>query len=319
MSEAAPFTAGARDHYDRVCPTERRTDQTPGTTPMKPAFSTVACPDWTLDEVIPFAAEAGYLGVELRTFGHTASDLACEPCLTGSEKIRELLADEGVAAAAIATSIRYDEPVFPPIIGRVIGDFEKPVRETKMAVAQAASIECPFVRVFGFELINESRKSGMRRILQRLDLAATTARNTGVRLLLENGGSFPTAADILELIDRVGSPLIAAAYSPAVAAMAGEDPARGVGLLGDTLASVKLIDMAGGKPTPLGEGEMGVEMFVRTLADAGYEGWLVYEHDRLWWPDLGDPSSILKDAAEKLYHWAGRPMSEIESRKFAVV
>lgn len=285
---------------------------------MKPAFSTVACPDWTLDEVIPFAARAGYLGVELRSFGHTASDLACEPCLTGSEKIRELLADEGVGAAAIATSIRYDQPVFPPVIGRVIGDFEKPVRETKFAVAEAAAIECPFVRVFAFELVDESRKSGIRRIVQRLDLAARTARHTGVRLLLENGGSFPLASDLVELIDRVGSPLICAAYSPAVAAMAGENPIEGVRLLGASLASVKLRDMAGDRPTRLGEGELGVESFVRGLGETGYEGWLVYEHDRLWWRDLPDPTQTLTDAAGKLYRWAGRPMGEIESRKFAV-
>ncbi|HHN77487.1 MAG TPA: sugar phosphate isomerase/epimerase [Phycisphaerales bacterium] len=286
---------------------------------MKPAFSTVACPDWTLDRVIPFAAEAGYLGVELRTFGHNASDLACEPCLTSSEKIREMLIDEGVDAAALATSIRYDQPVFPPVIGRLVGDFEKPVRETKMMVAEAASIECPFVRVFAFEVEGESRKNAMRRIVQRLELAAATARNTGVRLLLENGGSFPTAADVLELIDRVGSPLIAAGYAPAVAAMAGEDPVEGLGLLEGVLESVRLYDLASGRPCPLGEGELGAEAFVRSLADTGFEGWVVYEHDRLWWKDLPDPAETLRDAAEKMFRWSGRPMGELEARKYAVV
>lgn len=285
---------------------------------MKPAFSTVACPDWTIDEVIPFASRAGYLGVEFRSFGPAASDLACEPFLTGHEKTRGLLAEHGVEAAAIATSIRYDQPVFPPVLGRVFGDFERPVRDTRAAVLEAGAIECPFVRVFAFELVGESRKSGTRRIIQRLDLAARTARHTGVRLLLENGGSFPTAADVMNLIDRVGSPFIAAAYSPAVAAMAGEDPGEGVRLLGPVLGSVKLRDMAGGRPAPLGEGELGVESFVRSLADSGYAGWAVYEHDRLWWPDLPDPSDTLTDAARKLFRWSGRPMSEVESRKFAM-
>jgi len=294
---------------------------------MKPAFSTVALPDRTLDQIIPLASDLGYMGVEMRTFGHDsrgrARDLACEPCMTGSGKLRGLLHDHGVEAAGLATSIRYDQPVFPPVIGRVFGDFERAVRDTKAAVMTAAAIGCPFVRVFAFELEHESRASGLRRIMQRLDLAARTARHTGVRLLLENGGSFPTAADIADILDRLGSPFACAAYSPAVAAMAGEDPAEGVRLLGSRLESVKLRDMAGGTPAPLGEGEAdygagGAEGFVRRLAERGYDGWLVYEHDRLWWPGLGDPTELLRDAAEKIYHWMGGPKGEIERRKFAV-
>lgn len=294
---------------------------------MKPAFSTIACPDWTIDRIIPLAAELGYMGVEMRTFGpHAgtpASDIACEPFLTGTDKIRELCDEHGVEPACIATSIRYDAPVFPPVIGRVIGDFERPVRETKRAVQLAASVASPFVRVFAFELEHESRSSGMRRILQRLDLAASTARHTGTRLLIENGGSFPTAADLLEIINRLASPFVAAAYSPAVASMAGEDPAEGVRLLGASLGSVKLRDVAQGKPAPLGEGEAdfgrgGAEGFVKMLAQRRFDGWAVYEHDRLWWPDLGDPTEPLRDAAEKIYRWMGGHRSEIESRKFVV-
>lgn len=306
---------------------------------MKPAFSTIACPDWTLDRIIPFAEDAGYAGVEFRSFGQTGggqtgSDLACEPCFTGVGKLRGLLDHSGVEPACLATSIRYDAPIFPPVIGRVIGDFEAPVRETKRAVATAAGIECPFVRVFGFELENESRASGLRRIVQRLGLAVATARHTGVRLLLENGGSFPTGADLREIIDRIGSPFLAAAYNPAVAASAGEDPLEGVATLRGVLESVKLRDIVlgdreTGKPgasARLGEGGLdlggiGFEGFVRGLAETGYEGWVTFEYDRLWWPGTqndDEVEAILRDAAAKIYRWAGRPLSAVESRKFAV-
>lgn len=303
---------------------------------MKPAFSTIATPDWTLDRIVPLAREAGYAGVELRTFGQTGggqsgSDLACEPCYTSAGKLHELFEHCGVEPACLATSIRYDHAVFPPVIGHAITDTEKSVRETKRAVATAASLECPFVRVFAFELENESRVNGLRRILSRLSLAATTARHTGVRLLLENGGSFPTAADIAEIIGRVGSPYLAAAYNPAVASASGEDPVEGVRTLGPLLESVKVRDMIvgdretgrAGEPAPLGEGDLnlgglGIEGFVRHLAGTGYEGWITYEHDRLWWPGLGDPEELIRDAAAKLYRWSGAPMSDLESRKFAM-
>ena len=303
---------------------------------MKPAFSTIACPDWTLDRIVPLARELGYAGIELRSFGQTGagqsgSDLACEPCYTSARKLREMFDHEGIEPACIATSIRYDQIVFPPVIGRVIGDFERPVRETKRAVATAAAIECPFVRVFGFELEHESRSAGLPRILQRLELAATTARHTGTRLMLENGGSFPTATDLREILDRLASPWITAAYNPAVAAAAGEDPVEGVRTLANSLVSVKLRDLkvgdreTGTPPalTKLGEGDLdlgglGIERFVRTLADSGYEGWITYEHDRLFAGADHDPTEFLRDAAAKLYRWSGAPMSEIETRKFAV-
>ena len=304
---------------------------------MKPAFSTIACPDWTLDRIVPLARELGYAGIELRSFGQTGggqsgSDLACEPCYTSARKLREMFEHEGIEPSCIATSIRYDQIVFPPIIGRVIGDFERPVRDTKRAVATAASLECPFVRVFGFELEHESRSSGLPRILQRLELAATTARHTGVRLLIENGGSFPTAADLREIIDRIGTRNIAAAYNPAVAVAAEEDPVEGVRLLAGDLATVKLRDLkVGDRETgspataaPLGEGDLdlgglGVEGFVRHLASVGYDGWITYEHDRLFTEGAGDPTEMLRDAAAKLYRWSGAPMSDRESRKFAMV
>ncbi|MEM0983404.1 MAG: TIM barrel protein [Planctomycetota bacterium] len=285
---------------------------------MKTAFSTVACPDWTLAEVADFAAETGFDGVELRTFGHNDTTMLCEPCLTGQKKVRDLFEDAGVEPAALATSIRYDAPVFPPIAGRIIGDFNKPVRETKNMVEVATSIEAPYVRVFAFELPKgESRKSGLRRIMERIDLALTTARHTGTRLLLENGGSFPLAEDLAEIIERANNPLIAAAYSPAVAYMAGEDPAQGVKLLGRSLASIKLRDRRDGTPVALGSGEIPNEAAVRAAAERGYDGWLTIEWDRIWMPMLESPREVLPKSLATLYAWTGREQTERERRKFA--
>ena len=286
---------------------------------MHTAFSTIACPDWTLDRAVAFAAEAGFDGLELRTFGHHGSPLLCEPCLTGPTKIRDLFEDEGVRPAALATSIRYDAPVVPPILGRVFGDFEKPVRQTKQMVEVATSIEAPYVRVFPFELPEgESRRSGVRRIVERLTLAATTARHTGVRLLLENGGSFPLAEDLVELIDRVGGPLVAAAYCPAVAHAAGEDPVAGVRVLGSRLESVKLRDCDGPTPVPLGAGSIPNRPVVEELERLGYEGWCTIEWDRLWLPKLDPPEHVLERSLAAFYSWITPPdLSERERRKFA--
>lgn len=274
---------------------------------MKLAFSTVACPDWTLDRVASFAEQAGYQGVELRTFGSGSTQFACDPALTEPEKVRRLFAPTGCDVACIATSARFDDALSPPIIGHILDGTPKGVVDTGWAVELAARLEAPLVRVFGYQIpASESRPSGIARIVDRLELAVATARNTGVRLAIENGGSFPTAASLSELLDRVSSPLLGAAYSPIIAAQAGEDAAGGINVLGDRLFSVKLKDYAHGKPQELGKGDANAEATVHALGKVGFTGWAVYEFDRAWLGTSVDPSEVLTRSARTYFQWIGK-------------
>lgn len=283
---------------------------------MKPAFSTVACPDWTLDRIAQHAEAWGYLGCELRTFGYGSTHFACDPALTSPQKVRLMLERAGLELVSLATSIRYDEPITPPIIGNLF-DHEESVRESKSAIDLALRLEVPFVRVFGFEVVgSEKRASAMVRIASRLAKACDYARNSGVKLMLENGGSFSTAAQLAELMDLVNSPLLVAAYSVPVAAAAGEDPALGVNVLGDRLACLKVRDFDRGRPCPLGDGQVPNRAAVEALGRAGFPGWLVYEYDRAWVDPakVEDPDAVLAASARRLFEWiapfrspAGRP------------
>lgn len=283
---------------------------------MKLAFSTVATPDWTFDRVLDLAARVDVDGVEFRTFGDESAHFTPDPCLSSFPKIRGMLTDAGIEPACLATSIAYDAPVWPPVVGRLLGNFELAVAHTKRMIEVATQLECPLVRVFGYEFPGrESRRSGMRRVVERLQLAAACARNTGVRLVIENGGSFPMAEDLAEIIDRTGSPLVAAAYSPAVAQAVGEDPINGIDLLGRRLASVKLKDFDGTTPVPVGHGEMRCRDTVEHLGSGGYGGWVVIEWDRMWLAGLAEPEQVLPQAVVDVSGWyygaaqrlAGRP------------
>ncbi len=284
---------------------------------MKPAFSTVACPDWTLEKIAAVAGEIGALGVELRTFGDGSTQIACDPFLTAPSKTSALFDERGVEICGLATSVRFDRPVEPPLIGLVISDNDRPIRETKSAVKLAEQINARFVRVFAFELHGaESRKRGLDRIVDRLELAVATARNTEVRVLIENGGSFGTATDLAEIIDRVNSPILQAAYSIPVAIASGEDPINGVNALGDRLASVKLKALDHGVPCALGEGDASLASAQREtitrLAGMGHHGYAVFEHDRAWLAanadadhPLPETEAVLASSIRTLYDWIG--------------
>lgn len=276
---------------------------------LKPAFSTVACPDWTLDRVPGAARQFGFEAVELRTFGGggpAAGELACDPALTDEAKTRSMFQQHGVEILSLATSARFDEPVLPPVIGAVIADTERPVREANRAVDLAIGLGCPVVRVFGFEIpARERRVSGLTRIADRLRMVLDHARTSGVKLAVENGGSFPRAVDLLEILDAVQHPLLGACYALDQGHAAGETPGDAVRALGDRLLLARLKDWKAGRPAPLGEGELPCREFVETLAGAGFDGALVYEWPRMWVRDLEAAEEALPRAARTLYSWLG--------------
>ncbi|MFT5423749.1 MAG: sugar phosphate isomerase/epimerase [Phycisphaerales bacterium] len=273
---------------------------------MKVAFSTIACPEWTLPRTIELAARLGYSGLELRTFGTGATELPGDPMLTAPGKVRRLCADAGIEPLSLASSISYDEPIFPPVVGRLRGDLEKSVAQTKSHVEFATKAGIGFVRVFGFETQpNEPMNHALRRILERLDLAVRTARHTGVRLVMESGGSFTKAEHLLRLVESASSADLVAAYSVANAWGSGENPVEGIATLGNELAVVKLSDLRNGTPKPLGEGDVPVAQTVRALAARGFDGTLVYELPRLWMHREIEPEAMIQTAIERIYIWWG--------------
>lgn len=272
---------------------------------IKACFSTVACHDWTLDRVIELASQWGACGIELRTSGTGANQFACDPVLTSEVKIRAMHARAGVEPVCLATPIRFDEPVRPPVIGRVFGDYEASANEAKCAIDLAGRFGCPFVRVFGFEIQSgEKRTRALDRIISRLNIAIDHARNTGVRLVIENGGSFQTAAQISEIIDCASSPLLGASYSMAVAFGAGEDPQAGVNVLGDRLWVAKVKDSSHGRPVGLGDGDLPCEDFVRALSESGFVGPVVFEWDRAWIAGLEEAGEVVPAALERITQWS---------------
>lgn len=274
---------------------------------MKPAFSTVACPQWTFPRLFEHLERWGFMGCELRTFGYGSTQFACDPALTDAAKLRAAFDKAGVSICSLATSLRYDQKFSPPVLASVLHDVDRSVRETKPLVDLAVQLECPLVRVFAFELPSgENRKTGLARVVDRLQKAADHCRNSGVRLMLENGGSFCTAADLAEILDAVDNPMLAACYSAPVAIAAGDDPASGINVLGERCVCVKLKDMKHGQPCVLGEGDLRCQETFHALSKAGFSGWIVHEFDRAWLPgEEWDVDAVMTQSARTLFDWVG--------------
>jgi sugar phosphate isomerase/epimerase len=273
---------------------------------LRPAFSTVACPDWTLERVAQAAAEFRFDGVELRTFGQGKSEFACEPGLTDPAKVRRLFADVGVQIAGLATSVRFDAPIFPPVLGNLLPQREAAVNEGKRSVALASACGSRFVRVFGFEIgQRENRRAAITRISDRLARVCDYAHNRDVTVLLENAASFPGAADVAEILERVQSPHLGVCYDLASAFAVGETPAEGVKILGSAMKAARVRDVEDGRPVPLGHGELPNRDLVAAMRSAGLDAWLIFTWDRAWRPELAPAEKVLPEAAHRLWEWIG--------------
>ena len=274
---------------------------------MKIACSTIACPTWTMEEAAAKAAQFGYLGVELRSFDDQSVEIASEPFGMEPEAIRGIFDDAGVDCVSFATSIKFDKMINPPVVGRIFMNEESGVSDAKAYVDLAERSGTDFVRVFGNDLpAAEPKAWSMRRVSERLKLAAQTGRNTDVRVLIENAGSFARSKALLELMETVDSMWLGASFSVLASLQAGECPIDGVKLLGDRIKVIKVCDIdRDGNPTKLGEGTLPIDKLIKVLAEMNYDGWIVYEYPQLWLDDDAsyDADAVLKHASDTLYRW----------------
>lgn len=273
---------------------------------MKIAFSTLACPDWTLNQVAQKAAAMGYLGVDLRSFLSVKERMVNDPMSNDPSETRAIFEDAGVIPLCLSTGVKFDKMIEPPLIGRIFVNEEAGVSDAKQFVDLADRAGVKFVRVFGCDLpAAEPVTWSMRRVVDRLSLTAQTCRNTDVRLLIENGGSFARSSEQLDLIQRVDSQWLGASYNMLAAVNAGECPVDGVRALADHLQIVRISDVDDdGNPVMLGTGRFPIAKLIQTLREIGYTGWLVYEYPKLWGPNAPlDSEHVLAHACDTLYTW----------------
>jgi len=141
---------------------------------------------------------------------------------------------------------------------------------------------------------------GRSAMLDTLARAGDLARQQDVTLAFETGQE--TAELLRRTLDDLQSPNIKVNFDPANMLLYDMgDPIKAVELLGHDIRSVHVKDArrpkskgVWGEEVPLGQGEVDLPRFVRTLKSVGYQGPLVVERE------VGDQSGRLRDVATGL-------------------
>ena len=272
--------------------------------PIEFAFSTVACPDWTIDQVAEKAKAFGYDVVELRTLGEGSTKLASDPALSDPSKIRDVMAAAGVKVACLSTSLAFHD--------KQTGADKAAYFQAVKLLEMAAELGAPAVRFFGLKVMpGENRNSVLRRIGHRVPPIAEKATELGIEVLFENAGSFCIAKEWWWLLNLVNHPMVGMFWNIANAAVADRGKAGGgmaVTMLNSRIRMVKVKDTKFGEGTgfvPLGEGDCDVYRLLKKLRGIGFGGWISVEWDRAWLPGLAPADEYLPDALERLKKWMG--------------
>ncbi|HXM54718.1 MAG TPA: sugar phosphate isomerase/epimerase family protein [Candidatus Dormibacteraeota bacterium] len=250
------------------------------------AFTTLACPAWSLERVTEAALAYGYQGVELRLLdGETI-----EPGIDAAarRRVRSSLDAAGLPVVALDTSVRL-----------AAADPQAAAAELKAMLELAAEWDAPLVRVFG----GGPPDDGMARLLAS---TAADAERLGVGIAVETHDHFSSAATVADLLARVDSPAVGALWDVLHTYRVGEAPDVAMALLGDRLIHVHVKD---GRRRPdaeawdlvlLGEGDVPIAPTLRALAGHGYRGWLSVEWEKKWHPEIAEPEVALPQHAAEL-------------------
>lgn len=261
----------------------------------KIAFSTLACPDWTLEEAAAAASEYGYDGIEIRVLDGQLLDAAMPRALRA--RISTAIAAAGIELPVIDTSVK------------LTADGADVDEDLARWCEIAAECHAPMIRVFGGEPPEGLEwDAAIGRAADRLNRVGPHAQQCGVRLILETHDAFSAAAPVAAIMAHVESPAIGVLWDCNNPHKTGDTPGQAWALLGDRVAHVHVKDTrpnGDGTRTHvlLGEGDVPAREIMALLAEHRYDGWYSVEWEKHWHPEIPGPDVALPHHIELLRSW----------------
>ncbi len=272
---------------------------------MKTSFSTLACPHWSLTQVLRAAVNFGYDGVELRVLSHEL-DLWKLPEFQPSARgdTRKQIDDHHILIPCVGTSACFHS--------REITERQRNLDAALRMAELAAELGARSIRVFGDRVQSGClREESVTWIADSLCQLAERLRPAKVGVWLETHGDFATAAEVSEILDQIDEGSIGVIWDPANAfAQIGEEPLISARMT-TRIRHVHLKDLrrnAQGTPqyVPTGEGDFPFTTMFESLALINYQGFISFEWEKHWHPELAPPEVALPSFIE---WWKSREAS----------
>jgi len=256
------------------------------------AFTTLACPDWSWEQAVQRAVEYGYQGLELRGV-EGEMDLTKATPFTASrlQATKRELKERGLAIPCLDTSCRFDQAT----------ELDNSIDEGKRHIDLAGELEAPSIRVFGDRIPDsQSREKIIEQVVQGLLALAQHADGTGVQVLLESHNDFARVQNLLDVMQAVHHPHVGVLWDVHHPYRFFSEPlADTYEKLRGRIRHVHLKDSVSVNGVViycrLGQGIVSVSAVIKLLANGGYDGWIAFEWEKRWHPEIEEPEVALPD------------------------
>jgi sugar phosphate isomerase/epimerase len=255
---------------------------------FKFGFSTIGCPDYSIDQIVQLSTETGLKGVEIR-FVRGTTDLASLPEFSpeGLKETRRKFDDAGVTVVAIDTSVRMNS-LDPATRAQ---NLELAKRNLDIALALGAA----HLRVFGGAIPeNQTEDETREAIAAGLSEVAELTWAAGVESLLETHDSYSTSASILGLYDAGASDRLGILWDSLHTFRHGETADETWSQLGPRVRHVHVKDSTQATEDSFdfaltGEGILPIPHILDVLRDGGYDRYVHFEWEKGWHPEILEP------------------------------
>ena len=268
---------------------------------MKISFMTLGCPNWDLDTICARGHEYGFDGVDFRGYLDQIDITLLPEFTTDAKKNRRQLDDAGLAVSGISTSLKVCDPQA----------LDQNLEEARRTIEVAKNFDAVNLRMFGG---GDLQKYTHQELAQfGCDCVEQILELDGARDLLwlfETHDNWVQAEHCKLLLDNIPDPAFGALWDMGHTWRVGrEKPGDSYAALGSRIGYTHVKDATYDPQSPLamsdgwhyvapGSGELPLVESIELLKADGYDGWLLFEHEKRWHPELPEPEEIFPQFVE---------------------
>ncbi|WP_225336440.1 sugar phosphate isomerase/epimerase family protein [Halomicrobium urmianum] len=264
-------------------------------------MSTIGCPEWDLETVCQRANEYGFDGIDFRGLEDELDITQTTEFTDRLDETKRLLSESDLEVTGISSSITVCEEDAKA----------KNRRAAERLIETASDLDVEYVRVFGGgDLANRSRSALVETAAETVDEILRIDGARDVQWLIETHDNWTSGEDCLKLVDRISDPNVGVLWDVGhTTRVGGESPRETYDLIGDDLEYLHVKDAVydadhpdamddGWRYVPPGEGELPLAEALKMLQAEGYDGWVMFEHEKRWHPELPGPETAYPEYME---------------------
>ena len=258
---------------------------------MKLSFSTLGCPEWSLDEVIKNAVLYKMDGVELRGYGR--QHISPEFSSREREEIKAKFEAKDLKIVCITGYTKFSM--------EDAKEREKNEKVLSLYLELCKDVGCKNVRTFiGRFPDNKNRNEVYDYIAYSINRVAHEKENSGVDILIELHDELCTGELVKPLLDRITAKNVGILWDVAHSWRAGEEPERTYAMVGNYIRHIHIKNEFRNKEGQivhclLGIGNVPIKKCRDLLMQNGYGGYYSLEWERAHHPEMPDLEVALAD------------------------